>query len=357
MLQHYASLVEPDFAEKTEKQSGWRRVPGLSRRGFLKASLAAISVASSGGLAQAAVNYDELKTDDFLGPVQVLTKLSGKPFTEGPAADREGNLYFTNVPVNQILKWQPRDKQLSVFRTDSNEANGLLFDRQGRLLACEGGTRRVTRTDLRTGQVEVLADRYEGKPLAKPNDLCLDRQGRIYFTSRTAAEDPADENPKGVYRLDPDGRLARVISYPEMHMPNGIDLSPDDKQLYVIDSHPGEGFQRNVRVYDVASDGTLSGGRVLIDFSPGRSGDGMCVDAVGNLYIAAGLHKTRGTSETLATKPGIHIFSPAGKLLGFRETPEDTLTNCAFGGPERRTLFVTCGSLLLAIEAKHAGAI
>jgi gluconolactonase len=325
-------------------------LPRISRRRFLQASLAAAGWAWSGLPLHGAISYENLRTDDYLGPVQVLTQLSGKPFTEGPAADRDGNLYFTNVPVNQILKWEVSEKRLSVFRSDSNEANGLLFDREGRLLACEGGTRRVTRTDMKTGRIEVLADQYQGKPLAKPNDLCLDREGRVYFTSRSAVDDPADENPKGVYRLDPDGRLERVVTYPEMHMPNGIDLSPDGKQMYIIDAHPGDGFQRNVRVYDVDREGNLSGGRVLIDFSPGRSGDGMCVDSAGNLYIAAGLHKPRGTSETLATRPGIHVFSPAGQLLGFRETPEDTITNCTFGGPNHKTLFVTCGSLLLSLQ-------
>ncbi len=112
-------------------------LPRISRRRFLQASLAAAGWAWSGLPLHGAISYENLRTDDYLGPVQVLTQLSGKPFTEGPAADRDGNLYFTNVPVNQILKWEVSEKRLSVFRSDSNEANGLLFDREGRLLACE----------------------------------------------------------------------------------------------------------------------------------------------------------------------------------------------------------------------------
>jgi gluconolactonase len=99
----------------------------------------------------------------------------------------------------------------------------------------------------------------------------------------------------------------------------------------------------------------VANGRVLIDFYPGRSGDGLCVDEKGNLYVAAGLHKTRQTSETLDTRPGIHVISPEGQLLAFRETPEDTLTNCTFGGPDRRTLYVTCGRKLLAIRTAIPG--
>ena len=105
----------------------------------------------------------------------------------------------------------------------------------------------------------------------------------------------------------------------------------------------------------MAADGSLSNQRVLINFYPGRSGDGMCIDQRGNLYVAAGLHKTRKTSETLDTKPGIHVISPGGKLLAFRETPEDTVTNCTFGGKDRKTLYVTCGTKLLAIPTKIAG--
>ena len=304
----------------------------------------------------AAADYSNLHTDEYLGPVQVLATVEDeKVFTEGPAASMDGNVLFTNVPVSKILQWSPQTKQLSVFRDNSNETNGLYFAPDGSLLACEGGAARVTRTDAKTGKITVLAEGYNGKRLAKPNDLCMDGKGRIYFTSRSSVEDPDGENVKAVYRIDRDGSLHQILAWPDVHMPNGIVTSPDNKKLYLIEAHPNADHHRDIRVYDLNDDGTVSNGRVLINFYPGRSGDGMCIDAKGNLYVAAGLHKTRGTSETLDTKPGIHVISPEGKLLAYRETPEDTITNCTFGGKDRKTLYVACGSVFLSISTKIAG--
>jgi len=158
-----------------------------------------------------------------------------------------------------------------------------------------------------------------------------------------------------VYRIDPDGGVHRLLAWPEVHMPNGIVTSPDDKTLYLIEAHPDADHHRDIRAFDLAADGSISHGRVLINFYPGRSGDGMCIDAAGNLYVAAGLHKTRKTSETLDTKPGIHVISPQGQPLAFRETPVDTITNCTFGGDDLRTLYITCGNLLLSMRTKIAG--
>lgn len=331
-----------------------------TRRRFLQQSAAATATILASGVfptkRSIAADYAGLKTKDYLGPVEVLAKVEDETvFTEGPAAAPDGTLLFTNVPVSKILKWDPNTKQLSVFRDHSNETNGLYFAPDGSLLACEGGAARVTRTDAKTGKIEVLAEGYNGKRLAKPNDLCMDGTGRVYFTSRSANEDPAGENLKAVYRIDTDGSLHQILAWPDVHMPNGIVTSPDNKKLYVIEAHPSADHHRDIRVYDLNTDGSVSNGRVLINFYPGRSGDGMCIDAEGNLYVAAGLHKTRGTSETLDTKPGIHVISPAGKLLAYRETPEDTITNCTFGGKDRKTLYVACGTLLLSIPTKIAG--
>ena len=136
---------------------------------------------------------------------------------------------------------------------------------------------------------------------------------------------------------------------------NGIVTSPDDKTLYLVESDPGEHRNRCILAYDLDAQGTPTHSRKLIDFYPGRSGDGMAIDADGNLYVAAGLHKTRGTSETLDTRPGIHVFSPEGKLLAFVETPEDTITNCRFGGADLKTLYITCGTLLLSLPTQRPG--
>ena len=298
--------------------------------------------------------YAGLDSDKYLRDRKVLTKVEdSKVFTEGPAADAHGNLYFTNVPAEKILKWD--GKALTVFREKSNNANGLYFEPDGSLLACEGGAGRVTRTDMKTGRIEVLASTYNGFPLAAPNDLCGDAQGRIYFTSRPGVDDPAKGNVNAVYRITPDGTLTQLLKWPDIHMPNGIVISPDGSTLYLIEAHPDADHNRNILAFDLAADGSLRNRRTLIDFYPGRSGDGMCIDSKGNLYVAAGLHAVRGTSETLDTRPGIHVISPKGELLAFAETPEDTITNCTFGGPDLRTLFVTCGTLLVSFRATIPG--
>jgi gluconolactonase len=275
-------------------------------------------------------------------------------FLEGPAADREGNVYFSNVAAERILRWDPKGRHLTVFREKSNRANGLRFDQQGRLVTCEGGGR-VTRTDMKTGAVTVLAEQYDGKPLGAPNDVEIDDRGRIYFTSRLTNADPAKGNVNAVYRIEPDGKLARILAAPAIDMPNGIATSPDDKTLYLIDADGREKHARRIRAYDLRADGSIANERLLYDFYPGRSGDGMRVDAEGNLYVAAGLHRRRGTSETLDTRPGVHVISPAGKLVAFIETPEDTVTNCAFGGPDLKALYVTCGKLLLSVRTRIPG--
>lgn len=303
-----------------------------------------------------AVEYDNLKTDDYLGEVQIISTVEDEDvFTEGPAVDADGLLLFTNVPVSKILQWDPNKKKLSVFRENTQQTNGLLFDPQGRLLMCQGGAGRLARLDRGTGKVEVLAATYNGFPLAAPNDLCFDSQGRIYFTSRPGGEDPTKGNVNAVYRVDPDGKLTQLLAWPDVHMPNGIVISPDEKMLYLIEAHPDADRHRDIRAYDLGEDGALSNERVLINFYPGRSGDGMCIDRKGNLYVAAGLHKRRDTSETLDTRPGIHVISPAGKLVAYRETPEDTITNCTFGGQDGKMLYVTCGTKLLAIPTKIVG--
>ena len=330
----------------------------MRRRDFLQASAVggACLWQSAGSVFGAATSYAGLASDRFLGPVEELAVINDtKVFTEGPAALPDGDCFFTNVPASKILLWSGQKRTVSVFARDTQQTNGMFFDSRGRLLCCEGGAGRVTRRDLKTGKIEVLADKYGKFPFAAPNDLCADRSGRIYFTSRPGTPDPEKGNPNAVYRIDPDGKVVQLLRWPDIHMPNGIVLSPDEKTLYLIEAHPDANHHRDIRAYDLRADGTLANERVLINFYPGRSGDGMAIDAAGNLYVAAGLHKERGTSETLDTKPGIHVISPQGKLLGFRETPLDTVTNCAFGGKDNKTLFVTCGRKLLGIPTQIPG--
>ena len=272
----------------------------------------------------------------------------------------DGSVYFTDLGNNRIMRFSA-DGQLSTFRQPSNDANGLLFDSAWRLLACEGGDGetalpRVTRTNIETGQVEVLADEYEGKQLHRPNDLTFDGQGRIYFTDRPGPDSRPDQTGvHGVYRIDPDGRVERILTEPEVVRPNGIVISPDDSTLYVLETEQGAEGPRLIRAYDLSAEGTAGNMRIFHDFFPGRSGDGMTIDREGNLYVAAGLNQRRGTSETLDTVAGIHVFSPSGELLEHIPIPEDTITNAAFGGPDLRTLYVTAGKTLFSFTTDITG--
>lgn len=323
---------------------------------ILSGSSAALLGASVARSADSPNHYAGLKTGKLLGKVEIETEIKDrKIFTEGPAVDGRGLVYFTNVPVEKILTWDPRKKKLAVFREKSNKANGLLFAPNGDLLACEGGAGRVTRTDMKTGDIKVLASKFNGFPLASPNDLALDAAGHLFFTSRPGTDDPTKGNVNAVYRIDPDAKLSQILPWPEVHMPNGIVTSPDDKILYVIEAHPDAKRNRNIMAYDLNKNGRITNARVHIKFYPGRSGDGMCIDAEGNLYVAAGLHKTRKTSETLDTRPGIHVVSPAGKVIDFVETPIDTITNCAFGGKDLKTLYITCAKYLLSVRTQIPG--
>ena len=266
-------------------------------------------------------------------------------FTEGPTVDAGGIVYFSEIAGARIMRYSA-GKGVSVFRENSHGANGLVFDRQWRLVACESSPPRVTRTDLQTGRIKVLADGYEGKPFVGPNDVTFDGNGRLYFT---------DLPGEAVYRIDVDGKLSRILSAPAIERPNGIIISPDDRTLYHVEANQGQGGARMIRAYDLAEDGTVSHMRVFHNFYPGRSADGLSIDAEGNVYAAAGLNRSRGTSETLDTPPGIHVFSPQGKLLHYYPIYEDTITNCAFGGSDLKTLYVTAGKTLFEIRTAVAG--
>jgi gluconolactonase len=255
-------------------------------------------------------------------------------FTEGPAADAHGNIYFSDIINSRIMRLST-DGQLSVFRADSGRTNGNLFDREGRLVSCEGaemgpgGRRRMVRTDMRTGEITVLSERYEGKRYNSPNDLAIDGQGRIYFTDpRYGDRSDMEMDIEGVYRIDPNDTVTRVLQQPTVQRPNGIAIQ---------------------------SDGRIDHQRLVYDFAPGRGGDGMRLDVEGNLWVAAGISIPRGTAETTDNPPGIYVITPAGKLLGRIPIPEDLITNLTFAGPEKKMLYVTAGKSLYKIRVNVSG--
>lgn len=290
--------------------------------------------------------------------VKVATAIA---FTEGPAADAGGNIFFSDILNNRIMKLSA-DGILSVFRPDSGRTNGNLFDHQGRLVSCEGaefgpgGRRRIVRTDLKTGTIEVLTERYEGKRYNSPNDLAVDGRGRIYFTDPCYSDRSIMEmDIEGVYRIDVDGSICRILEQPSIQRPNGIAISPDDRILYLVDSNPTPGGNRKIWAFDLHLDGSLSHQRLVYDFAPGRGGDGMRVDVEGNLWIAAGIIAPRHSGETAEVPPGVYVISPKGELLGRIPVPEDLITNLTFAGPDKKTLFITAGKTLFKIRVNVSG--
>jgi gluconolactonase len=286
----------------------------------------------------------------LLAPQGATTIAARTCLLEGPACDALGNLFFSDIIGNCIYRMLP-DGTLSVFRADSGRTNGNTFDAQGRLISCEGaefgarGRRRIVRTDMKTGRVEVLTERYEGKRYNSPNDVVADIKNRIWFTDPYYGDDRSalELDCEAVYRIDPDGPVTRVLSQPQIERPNGLAITPDGHTLYVIDSHTRIGGNRKVWSFDVAENGDLSGQGLIFDFGRGRGGDGMRLDEQGNLWIAAGIWLSRHPGETTDVPPGVYVITPAGELLGRIPILEDLCTNLAFGGPGRKTLFVTAG--------------
>lgn len=308
-----------------------------------------------------------------LAGAQVLETAMTIAWAEGPVVDAAGNVYVSDVRTDRIMRLGA-DGSLSTFRFPANNPNGMVIDRAGRLVVCESGDPRsgkpprITRTDLATGREETLVDNFEGLRIKAPNDITIDGQGRLYFTSderpfflpqfSTAGVPgvPAREVPVvGVYRIDVDGKVRRILEAPRIHRPNGIMLSPDDRTLYLIENDIAQGGLRQLLAFDLAQDGFVGAKRLLRDFSPGRSGDGMAIDVEGNLYVAAGLNALRGTQETLDTRAGIHVLSPDGASLRFIPVPEDTVSNIAFGGADMKTAYVTAGKTIFKFRNDIAG--
>ncbi len=291
-------------------------------------------------------------------------------FVEGPAWHPTGNVYFSDGGNNRIMR-RDRTGAMHVYRHPSGAANGLLFDFQGRLLACEGpgagGHRRVTRTEL-DGTITVLTDNYQGKKYAGPNDLTIDSQGRIYFTDprygpRTGLEirDKQGKAVEGVYRIDPDGSVTQVITH-QVDRPNGIHITPDDRFLYVVDNNNNSSRERPEVARAVwrfrlteQGDVVADSRRKMYDFGRGRGGDGMALDVDGRLYVAAGRTVASPPNETTEVPGGVYVISPDGKQVGFIPIQEDSVTNCTFGGKDLKTLYITAGHTLWSIRVTSRG--
>ena len=278
--------------------------------------------------------------------------------SEGPVWDGS-TLLYTQIQACRIMRYDPQTTGLSVFRTDTNYANGLVMDPEMRILACEGGARRVVRYERNEG-ITVLADGFEGQHLNIPNDLVVDAQGCVWFT------DPFYEGAAGpfsydrasreldhdsVYRLKPTGDENWTIERMtfDTTRPNGLLLSADNKTLYVAQSGRCPEEKRELRAYPVEDVGRLGTCTVLHDFGAHRGVDGMCLDAAGNIFATAGF-------ELGGPGPSIYVFSPDGEVLQRHDVPAQRPTNCAFGDQNLSALYVTSTEgHLFRVQTDHQG--
>lgn len=270
---------------------------------------------------------------------------------EGPAWDGKAYLYFTG---EGHISRRDSSGRVSMFR--EVKANGLLFDHQGRLVVCEQGERRVTRIEP-SGEITVLADRFEGMKFNSPNDLAIDSKGRVYFSDPRYGSRAGMEMIEGVYRIDAPGKVKRIISN-EVERPNGLLVSPGDKFLYVADNRndAADGARKLWR-FGLRADGSIDSAsrKLIFDWGTARGPDGLDIDEAGRLYVAAGRSTPTRFEAADKFKGGIYILSAEGKLIEFVHVSDDEVTNCAFGGPDRRTLFITAGGHLWSLQVRTAG--
>ena len=279
---------------------------------------------------------------------------------EGPSWDPAGYLYF--VGNNKVWRMDSQSK-VEPFKDPSPGANGTFIDSQKCVIVCESQSRRVIRIE-RDGSVTVLADSYEGKKFNSPNDLAIDSKGRIYFTDprygrRDTMEilDSGGKQVEGVYRIDAPGKVTRVTTH-EVERPNGIVVSPKDRYLFIADNNNNtQGGARKIWRFDLKKDGAIdpNSRKLIFDWHTARGPDGFKMDRQGRLYVAGGTSRATQFETTDEYKGGIFIISPEGKLLEFVAVPKDETTNCAFGGPDLKTLYVTSGGSLFSIRVKTAG--
>jgi gluconolactonase len=297
--------------------------------------------AFSGGQQDKKDEKDEGKPIPAIGPVSGFLKAyTGFKFTEGPCSDRAGNVYFSDIPNERIHQIDPTGK-LSVFVEKSNHANGLKVNALGELVACEMDGA-VAAYALDGKKRRVIADKYEGKRFNAPNDLVIDKEGGMYFTDPSfSAPKPLPQGKTCVYYVTAKGEVSRLID--DLPNPNGINLSPDEKTLYVFPTGQAE-----MMAYPVEGAGKVGKGKVFCTLKqpegkkgmPG--GDGGAMDSRGNLYITSAL--------------GLQVFGPDGNYLGTIRLPEQPANVC-FGGPYLRNLYVTARTSVYVAPMEVSGRV
>ena len=307
-------------------------------------------------------------------PSSKLEKIfdKGLVLTEGVTVAPDGMVYFSDItftffakekglPIEagHIWKLDPKTLKAEIFRSPSGMSNGLKFDAEGNLIVAEGadcGGRRLSKIDMKTGKSYILASQFDGKPFNSPNDIAIDEKGRIYFSDpRYVGHEPIEQPVQAVYRVDPDGKVHRVIT--DAGKPNGVCISPDQKSLYVVSNDNGSfsigGVPKEAPLlkgrmallaYDLAEDGSAKFRKVLVDYAPQDGPDGLVVDVDGNLYVAV----------RDLTRPGIRVYSPEGRELAYIKT--ELPTNVGFGrGENSKTLYITAGQSLYRIQVGRDG--
>jgi len=308
-------------------------------------------------LASTSIHADE---PPIFAPGAMPKLLQEKGAGEGPAWHPELGLLTSGD--GHIFR-RDRDGQQSIYRENAG-SNGLLFDRQGRLVICEPARRRVSRLE-KDGTLTVLTDNYQGKKYNQPNDLTIDSKDRIYFSDPRYGDrgdmqlrDAEGRTIEGSYRIDPDGAVTRVVGR-EVNRANGVVVAAGDTRLFVADNNNSDvGGARKLWRFDLKPDGSvdLASQTLIHDWKSTRGPDGMKLDALGRLYVAAGLNKQNPPAET-QDRPtaGIYVFSPEGQLLTFVPIPRDEVTNCAFGDDDLRTLYITAGGSLWSLRTTTPG--
>ena len=334
----------------------------LGRRALMLAGAAAAAEFGSGGAAVAdwppPVRYPDpnIKVLDphfqkyVLGNAAVERIAGGCRFTEGPVWFGDGRyLLWSDIPNERILKWEEETGAISTWRRPSAYANGNTRDRQGRLVTCEMGSQRLTRTE-HDGAVTVLAERFDGKRLTGPNDVVVKSDGSIWFSDNGAGirgnylgNKGPQELPFRVYRLDPSTGAATVVVDPaQQERPNGLAFSPDETKLYVVDTPGGD---KTTYVYDVTDNGTkLANGKIFFNAMPGYA-DGIRVDTDGNVWCGF----SGGDGQD-----GVAVFAPDGKLIGRILLPE-RCANVCFGGRKRNRLFMAASQSVYSLYVETQG--